>query len=108
MDHLKDSELLGEYVRLGSQAAFTTLVERHTHLVYSSALRQVRDPHLSSPFGRSVLLPDGSRLELERSDFGSTHLFSASDSWWRHRLDEWVPKRFRPAGGFVRNRYRLG
>ena len=47
MDDLKDSELLGNYVRLGSQAAFTTLVERHTHLVYSSALRQVRDPHLA-------------------------------------------------------------
>lgn len=85
----------------------TTVVAALAVLVLLTATTGTWIHHLSSPFGRSVLLPDGSQLELQRSDFGSTHLFTASDSWWRHRLDEWVPKRFRPAGGFVRNRARM-
>lgn len=38
-----DITLLRQYAG-GNQAAFTTLFERHVHLVYSAALRQVRNP----------------------------------------------------------------
>ncbi|HSZ56544.1 MAG TPA: sigma-70 family RNA polymerase sigma factor [Tepidisphaeraceae bacterium] len=42
---MDDSALLREYVERRSQPAFTRLVERHTDLVYSAALRQVHDRH---------------------------------------------------------------
>lgn len=44
---MDDSELLKEYVRQGSEEAFAELVRRYAGLVYSSALRQVQDPHLA-------------------------------------------------------------
>src|SRR5689334_20297923 len=42
-----DLDLLREYARCGSEAAFTALVERHLRLVYSAALRQVGDKQLA-------------------------------------------------------------
>jgi len=39
-----DSELLRQYVRDGSEAAFTELVHRYGALVYSAALRSVGGP----------------------------------------------------------------
>lgn len=38
---LSDGELLRRYLNDGSQAAFTTVVERHINIVYRSALRRV-------------------------------------------------------------------
>src|SRR5688572_33486219 len=38
-----DSELLAEYARHGSEAAFVALVKRYVDLVYSAAWRQVGD-----------------------------------------------------------------
>ena len=42
-----DMALLREYAQRNSEEAFATLVSRHINLVYSVALRQVRNPHLA-------------------------------------------------------------
>lgn len=47
MEDQDDIALLREYAENGSDAAFQTLVSRHVGLVYSAALRQVRDPSLA-------------------------------------------------------------
>jgi len=56
MRSLDDAELLSRYVLQRSEEAFTTLVERHVSLVYSSALRQVRDPHLAEEITQAVFV----------------------------------------------------
>jgi hypothetical protein len=43
-----DIALLREYARRNSGEEFATLVSRHVNLVYSVALRSVRDPHLAA------------------------------------------------------------
>jgi len=47
MDTQTDTQLLTEYAATGAQDAFARLVERRIDLVYSAAMRQVRDAHLA-------------------------------------------------------------
>src|ERR1022692_1862851 len=51
-----DMELVREYATQHSERAFETLVARHLSLVYSSALRQVRDPHLAEEIAQAVFI----------------------------------------------------
>jgi RNA polymerase sigma factor (sigma-70 family) len=62
-------ELLREYAIRNSEAAFAELVSRRVGLVYSAALRQVRDPHLAEEITQAVfiLLAQKARRISERT-----------------------------------------
>ena len=51
-----DMELVREFATRRSDAAFETLVSRHINLIYSVALRQVRDPHLAQEVAQAVFI----------------------------------------------------
>lgn len=51
-----DMELVREYAASQSERAFETLVSRHINLVYSTALRQVGDPHLTEEITQAVFI----------------------------------------------------
>ena len=51
-----DMELVRQYARDKTEEAFATLVSRHVNLVYSVALRVVRDPHLAGEVTQTVFI----------------------------------------------------
>jgi RNA polymerase sigma factor (sigma-70 family) len=54
MVNMQDNELLREYVRTGSETAFAALVARYVDLVFSTALRHVRDRSLAEDVSQTV------------------------------------------------------
>jgi DNA-directed RNA polymerase specialized sigma24 family protein len=51
-----DHELLAEFARTESEAAFAALVGRHVNLVYSAALRFAGNPHHAKEITQAVLI----------------------------------------------------
>ncbi len=56
MSPLEDMDLLRAYVELDSDVAFETILNRHVNLVYSTALRQVRDAALASEVTQTTFI----------------------------------------------------
>lgn len=53
---MDDMQLLRAYVSEGSEEAFETILNRHLNLVYSTALRQVRDPDLAGEVTQTTFI----------------------------------------------------
>jgi len=56
MSELDDHQLLAEFARENSEAAFAALVQRHINLVYSAALRRVGNPHAAEEITQAVFI----------------------------------------------------
>ena len=56
MNSLTDQQLLRDYAGRRSEAAFAELARRHVDLVYSAALRMVRDAHLAEDVTQAVFV----------------------------------------------------
>lgn len=55
-ENLDDRQLLQRYAQSGDPQAFAQLVQRHTDLVYSVAVRQLRDAHLAQDVMQEVFM----------------------------------------------------
>lgn len=101
-----DLELLRRFARNGEQAAFTQLVSRHVDLVYSAALRQVRDPATAEDVTQAVFIALAAKAAAIRpttivagwllltTRYAANDALRASRRRSRH---EWVAARLRTA-----------
>jgi uncharacterized protein (TIGR03435 family) len=94
MQTLADMDLVAQFVRNNSEDAFAQLVERHINLVYSSALRQVGDPHLAQDISQAVFII----LSKKAATLGKGTIVSA----WLYRTT-----RFAAADALKQQRRRL-
>ena len=56
MTELDDHELLAEFARNESEAAFAALIARYINLVYSAALRFTGNPHHAEEITQAVFI----------------------------------------------------
>lgn len=77
MNDVSDQQLLSDYTHGKSEAAFAEIVRRQIDLVYSAALRMVRDPHLAEDVTQRAFtaLAQNAHQLLDRSTL----------SGWLHR-----------------------
>jgi len=89
-----DFDLLREYVDSASESAFNMLVEKYLQLVYSTALRQVRDPHLAQDVSQAVFIILARKARTLRKDtllsgwLYRTTCFAAADTMKKQRRRE--------------------
>ena len=72
-----DNDLLREFVRSGSESAFSDLVSRHLQLVYSAAFRQLEDHDLARDVAQSVFV-DLARKAREQLAANKDHAMACS------------------------------
>src|SRR5262245_59518815 len=77
-----DMDLVREYAVGNSEKAFETLVSRHINLVYSVALRQVRDRHLAEEVAQAVFII----LARKAASLGPTTILSG----WLYRTAQFA------------------
>src|SRR5688572_29609247 len=53
---MNDWQLLRDYAESGSESAFAVLVKRHVDMVYSAALRHLRDPNSAQDVTQAVFI----------------------------------------------------
>src|SRR5580692_2445632 len=82
---LDDMQLLRDYVEHGSEAAFEAILNRHVNLVYSTALRQVREAHLAGEVTQTTFII----LARKARSFGSGTILSG----WLYRTAQFAASR---------------
>ena len=83
-----DDALLRQYCTDGDQSAFAQLTRRYVNLVYSAALRQVRDRHLAEDVTQAVFLIFWQKARSIRSP--APHAPHAPLSAWLHRTTRYA------------------
>jgi RNA polymerase sigma factor (sigma-70 family) len=94
---MEDTDLLREYVNRNSEPAFRELVNRHMGLVYSTALRQVRNSHMAEDVAQAVFIALAQKANqlthttvLEGWLFRATRFAAAKAIRSEYRHQHWI------------------